>query len=171
MSRASCVWVALFVLAIGTGSEQSRALSSDKDQPIELEADGVELDEGRGVSVYRGNVVLNQGTMRLNADRLTVTHTGTRPTKIVAEGRPVRFRQLPDDSKEFVYGRAQRAEYSVDSEELVLIGDARLEQGKDSFQSDRIVYNRIKSRIKAGAAAEGKERVKITITPPSQRKE
>ena len=165
MCRASSFWIALLVLAFGTASERGLALSSDKDQPIELEADGVELDEGRGISIYRGDVELNQGTMRLNADQLTVTHAGTRPTKIVAEGRPVRFRQLPDDSKQFVYGRAQRAEYGIDSEELVLIGNARLEQGDDSFQSDRIVYDRINARIKAGAAAEGKERVKITISP------
>ena len=32
------------------------ALSTDRDQPIELEADQAELDNSTGVSVYSGNV-------------------------------------------------------------------------------------------------------------------
>ena len=66
-----------------------------------------------------------------------------------------------------IRGTAKRTEYQVDSEELLLIGDAYLAQGEDSFRSDRIVYDRVAERIKAGAAAQGKERVKMTISAPT----
>jgi lipopolysaccharide export system protein LptA len=154
---------ALFGLLLALWGGLACGLSSDKDQPIELEADSADLDEGKGLSVYRGNVELRQGSMRLQADTVTVKFDEGQANQVIAEGRPVKFEQLPDDSKQLVKGRARRAEYLISSEELILIGDANLMQGKDSFKSDRIVYDRIKSKIKAGAAAEGKERVKITI--------
>ncbi|OQX44175.1 MAG: lipopolysaccharide transport periplasmic protein LptA, partial [Candidatus Sedimenticola endophacoides] len=51
-----------------------------------------------------------------------------------------------------------------DSEILYLIGDAVLSQGKDSFKSDRITYDRVKAVVKAGASAKGKQRVRATIS-------
>jgi len=143
-----------------------QALESDRDQPIELAADSVDIDEGKGVSVYRGDVDLRQGTMRLLADVVTVHQAGRKPTQIVAEGRPVKLHQQSADGP--VRGEARRVEYEVDSENLVLIGDAVLVQNKDSMRSDRIVYDRVKSVVKAGAAAQGKQRVHISIQPPGK---
>jgi lipopolysaccharide export system protein LptA len=44
-------------------------------------------------------------------------------------------------------------------------GDAVVIQGKDTFKSDRITYDRVKSVVKGGAAAKGKERVRIRVDP------
>ena len=98
---------------------------------------------------------------------MTVFQRGSKPSRILAEGRPVQFRQLESKQKGYITGKARRAEYQLSSEELVLIGDAVLTQGKDSFQSDRIVYDRVRAKMKAGAAANGKQRVKITIGNPN----
>ena len=43
--------------------------------------------------------------------------------------------------------------------------NAELSQGSDRFSSDRIVYDRVKAKLKAGAAAKGSERVRVTIQP------
>ena len=152
------------ILLCATGAVA--ALESDKEQPIELAADSVDIDESKGTSVYRGDVDLRQGTMHLQADVVTVYQHKRKPTKIIAEGRPVKFQQQSD--KGLVKGRAKRAEYEVDSENLVMIGDAVLLQGNDSMRSDRIVYDRVKSVVKAGAAAKGKERVRISIEAPGK---
>jgi lipopolysaccharide export system protein LptA len=144
-------------------------LPSDRDQPIEVEADSAELDEGAGKSVYQGNVIVRQGTIRLEADRVTVLHRGRRPSKVIAIGNPVKFRQRPGGEDKEIRGSADRTEYQIDSEELLLIGNAFLAQGDDSFRSDRIVYDRVAERIKAGAAARGKERVKMTIGAPTKK--
>lgn len=143
----------------------SHALSSDKDQPIDIVADSVDINEAKGTSTYTGHVEINQGSIRLRADQVVIEHRPGQPRKVDATGKPARFRQLPDDSKVYVTGTAQRLEYRLDSEELVLSGDAHLNQGKDQFQSDRIVYDRVKAVVKAGAAAQGKERVRVTIQP------
>jgi lipopolysaccharide export system protein LptA len=150
-------------------SGAARALESDKDQPIDLEADSVELDEGKELSVYSGNVVLKQGTLQVRADKVTVKHQGTKPVRVEAEGRPVRFQQLPDKATEPVRGEALTTVYEVNSSELVLKGNAVLSQGRDTFRSDRIVYDRVKAVIKGGAAAKGKERVRITVDPKGRK--
>jgi lipopolysaccharide export system protein LptA len=158
--------VALLALVAGP----ALALATDKDQPLDLEADSAEIDEGKGMSIYAGNVIAIQGSMRLESDRLVIFHTGTKAERLEAEGKPARFQQLTDDSPEPVKARALRLEYSLDSEELVLIGDAVVIQGKDTFQSDRITYDRVKSVVKGGAAAKGKERVRITVDPQGRDK-
>lgn len=144
---------------------QAHALSSDKDQPIDIVADSVDIDEAKGTSTYTGHVEINQGSIRLRADKVVVEHKPGQPRKVKATGEPAEFRQLPDKSKEYVTGTAKQLQYRLDSEELVLTGDARLNQGKDHFRSDRIVYDRVRAVVKAGAAAQGKDRVRVTIQP------
>ena len=148
----------LALLLIGM-SPLAGALESDRDQP------SVDIDEGKGLSIYRGDVDLRQGTIRLRADVVTVHQAGRKASRIVAQGRPVTFQQ--QSQKGPVKGEARKIEYEVASENLVLIGDAVLIQGKDSMRSDRIVYDRERAVVKAGAAAKGKQRVRISIQPPS----
>ncbi len=139
------------------------ALSTDKDQPIDIEADSVDLDDRKGISVYQGDVVVTQGSIRVTADKVTVHHQAHKPDRLEADGNPVTFRQRPDGKDTDIEGEAKRVEYEVDSELLYLIGNAVLTQGADSFKSDRITYDRTKAKVLAGAVAKGKERVRVTI--------
>ncbi len=140
------------------------ALSSDRRQPIDIEADGVELNEAKAQSTYTGRVEIRQGSMHLWADRVLVRHRARRPQHFLATGKPVRFEQQLDDGG-LVKARARRMEYDISSEEIVLQGQAVLEQGKDRFASDRIVYDRKRGLVKAGARAKGRQRVHISIDP------
>lgn len=166
MYRAESIFTVLLSLALVFCLGTATALPNDKDQPVEIEADSVDINESEGTSVYQGSVEIKQGSIRLKADKVTVIQRGKKPSRFLAEGRPVQFRQLESEQNGYVTGRARRAEYQLSSEELFLIGDAVLTQGKDSFKSDRIVYDRVRARLKAGAAAKGKQRVKITIANP-----
>lgn len=140
-------------------------LSTDKDQPIHLEADSVEIDEASGVSVYQGNVIITQGSLKLWADKMWIHRSNGVTKKIITQGNPTHFRQLMDDSQEEIRGSAKQAEFFLDSDELHLSQDAVLEQAQDRFQSDRIIYLRSKSQVKAGVSAQGKERVRVIIEP------
>ena len=155
--------IALLLCCLPWGA--ASALSSDQDQPIYLEADSVDIDEESGISIYLGNVQLTQGSMRLLADKISVYRKDDRTERIVAIGRPVKFRQRQDDEPEEVTGEALTMEYFVNDEMVHLIGDAVLTQGEDDFRSDRITYYRDRSLVKAGASAEGKERVRAVISP------
>ena len=89
MYRAKPLLALMLILA----SPPGLALESDKEQPIELAADSVDIDESKGMSIYRGDVDLRQGSMHLRADVVTVHQNNRKPTKIIAEGRPVKFQQ------------------------------------------------------------------------------
>jgi len=155
----------LLGLAMG-GAGRALALEGDQEQPIFVEADSVELDDIKHVSVYIGNVQIDQGSMRILADHVTVQHgEDRRPQFITALGNPVRYRQDVEGEKGEVNAHAQRMEYDAGKDELVLIDQAELTQAADQFSSERIVYDRAHAHVKAGASAQGAGRVKITITP------
>lgn len=141
----------------------AQALEEDVNKPIEVEADSVEIDEGSGKSIYKGNVILTQGSIRLAADRITVIQHEKKSDQIIAVGSPAVLTQKSANGKKPVKGRSTRMEYSVNSDILFLIGDATLTQDQDTFKSDRIAYDRKRSLIKGGTSAEGKQRVRVTI--------
>lgn len=148
----------------------AQALESDVNKPIEVEADSVVIDEGSGKSTYKGNVILTQGSIRLAADRITVIQHKNKSDQIIAVGKPATLTQKSSKGKKGIKGRSQRMEYSVDSDILYLIGNATLVQGKDTFKSDRIAYDRKKALIKGGTSAKGKQRVRVTIKSSKKKK-
>ena len=146
-----------------------QALPEDKDAPVEIEADSGELDQASNRTIYRGNVKITQGSMELLADKVVIRYQGSKPHEIIATGRPARFRQLPARNKEWIKGKGRKIVYRIHSDEVVLSGKAELLQAQDSFRSDRIVYDRRAGRLKAGAAAGGKSRVKVIVHPKEKR--
>lgn len=149
------------------------AVEGDQTQepPIYLEADGAELDDLKATSIYTGNVYVQQGDMELWADEVTVHHYPDRqPERVIALGAPAKFRQQVegDSEDQIVKGESLRMEYEAKKNEITLIDQALVYQGDDTFRSDRIVYDRAKATVKAGARVQGKERVKITINPSKQ---
>lgn len=151
------------LLAIFCLSANSWALSTDKDQPVSIEADSVDIDETKETAIYQGNVILIQGSINLKAKKVIVYNFQSDNAHIVATGNQVSFSQKPDNSPDLIKGRANKAEYGINSARLELTGKASLVKGKNTFRNDKIIYDREKAVVKAGTSAKGKERVKITI--------
>ncbi len=146
------------------------SLSSDSEQPINIEADRATLDDARNVVSYEGSVVVTQGTIRITADRLNLYYNERRELeKAVAVGRPARYRQLPDDSQEYVKARSRTMEYLVSKNQLYLIDEAQVTQGPDRVTGQRITYDTVNHRAIAQAGKAAKERVTVTIHPKSGR--
>ena len=143
------------------------ALSSDRRQPIHLEADTADIDDRSGLSVYRGNVTLDQGSMHITADELRVQLRNGEIDRIHASGRPATFRQRPDGKDQDVEGEALRMEYHAAEDRLILLEQARIRQGGDSFASERIVYDIATDQVQAGAG--GGDRVRIIIQPRGEK--
>ena len=152
------------------------ALESDKDQPIEIEADTGELDDAKNISIYRGDVVTVQGTIRMTGDKMTVFYTEDDELDyLIMEGRPATYKQLPDDSSVYDYAEALTMEYYEQKEYVILIKEALVTQEGLRFSGDRIEYDTKLSQVKAwsnknkpapGSSTEPpkkKERAKIII--------
>ena len=145
------------------------ALDSDAQQPLYLEADNAEMDELQAISLYTGQVLVRQGTLEIHADQVTIHHREDRqPRLIIAIGAPVTYRQHLDGEGPPLRAEAQRMEYLTEKDEITLIGQAVVYQGEDTFRNDRIVYDRIHSKVKAGTSVQGSERVRIRIHPGSR---
>ena len=165
MSLSKCCTLSFLILTLLATAPVALALPSDKDAPVEIEADSADIDQKTATTTYRGKVKIRQGSMQLRADKVVITFRNRKPGKLTATGKPASFKQRPEKNKPWVTGQGRRIVYDINSEELTLTGDAVLTQNNDSFRSDRIVYDRVKARLKAGAAAKGSERVKVIIHP------
>lgn len=163
MRHASALTLCL--LCAGS-SGQAIALSSDRNQPMYIEADRADIDEQRGVSVYRGNVKITQGTLQLTAAELTVHSKDGDIVKAIAVGQPATYRQRPDGKEQDIEAEALRMEYFAAEEKIILIDKAEVRQGGDTFRSDKINYDIAKDVVNAGATAGSPgDRVRITIQP------
>lgn len=147
------------------------ALASDKEQPIYIEADRVNVDDKKGVSVYRGNVHIKQGSMRLKADSAVVHNNENGLNKVIVIGKPATFRQRPDNEPHEVHAEALRMEYFSSRDRLYLINNAKLTKGSNLFTGNRITYDTLNHVIKAHKAdTNPKERVHITLEPKKTNK-
>jgi lipopolysaccharide export system protein LptA len=144
----------------------AHALKTDVDQPVNLEADSADIDDANKKRVFTGNVLMTQGSIRLTCNQLTqLQAAGDQGSdRYHAKGGPARFKQeIEGKPGQYVEGHAEQIDYDAHSEFLVLSGNAFVTQEGDTFQSDRITYDRVRSLVKGGAAAKGKERVRMVI--------
>ena len=159
------------------------ALSTDKDQPVEIEADSAELDDEKGITIYRGDVVLVQGSVRMQGKTLTVYFKDDELDILIMEGKPAKYRQLPDDSKIYDEAEALRIEYYELKNLAILIDKASFKQENLRFSGNRIEYDtehskvKIESGVKQQSTSEdadapspdSKKRVKIILKPKKKK--
>jgi len=152
--RVRCASAAVLVLVAALlAPDQARALSTDREQPIEIEADFAELDDEEGTTVYIGNVVVVQGSIRMTGDRLRVNFTPARELKdAYLEGRLATFKQTPDEGKEDVEGEAIDIEYHALENMIYLIEKAKVTQGERLTQGHRINYDTERSIVTVRSA-------------------
>lgn len=132
--------------------------------PVEIEADGWSADQIKGISIYRGNVVITRGTARITADEARVMMREGRLQAATIIGSPATFRQKPDDAP-LIEGRAQRVEYDALKDTAILTGDARIVQGGDEIRAASIFVDLAAEKIVAKSDRQTPERVRITLTP------
>lgn len=143
----------------------AQALTADQSQPINIEADTADIDDRAGTTIYRGNVIVTQGSIRLTGDTVTVYSPGRTLQKVTAQGNPANFQQRPDNKSEDMRAQSRTMEYLIDAEKLILLEDAHLWQGGDKISGNRIDYD-IKADLgKATRGAGADERVKVIIQP------
>lgn len=162
MSRRTAVGLLTCLLLAGPPAQTVRALQSDADHPLEVEADEAEFLDREQRAVYRGHVVAVRGSQRLTAEVLTVELRGGEVTRLVATGRPATFRMRHDDG-ETLDARSARMEYRAELQTLTLTGRARVVKGEKTIEAERIVYHLETGAAEAEAAAGG--RVRTIIGP------
>jgi len=160
--------VAVLLLSL---SSPLMALNSDREQPIYIESDELEVDDLRGVSEYRGSVNFTQGSIQFQADKIIVFEKERRLHKVVAHGGPVHLRQQLEAEKGEMRAVARKMEYLASSDRLFLHGDARLWQGGNEFSGDQIEYHLKSETVVARSDEKQDSRVHIVIQPKTDKSE
>lgn len=119
----------------------SSAASPDFLERVLITAERNSADLKRNQVVYQGNVQVTQGSMNINAEKLTVTNISRQgPEQLLAEGKPARFSQLLE-SGQAMQAQADNIRYDVAKRELLLTGNAQLSQQDSLLQAEEIRYN------------------------------
>lgn len=139
------------------------AEKADRDKPMNIEAQNATLDQKTQVSVFTGNVVVVQGTMHLQANKVTVHEDNDGNQYSEGAGTPVKFRQKMDNSPDYLYAEALRYTYDGKTGILTLYDKAWVQRGTDEVRGDVVIYNTHEETYEARTKEQG--RVNVVITP------
>lgn len=139
-------------------------------EPVNIEADRMQMRLESGSSIYTGNVSLSRGTMRLTGDRLIVDRPDPELMQVEVFGDPARFEQTSQD--DVTRAESRRMRYDSSTEILTLEQDARLDHDRQLIESDLIRFDTNRETLLAGGntgaetdAEDSKQRVNIILEP------
>ena len=167
--------VPALVLSLLSGGH-ALAEQADRLKPMQVEADKMQHDEGRQLTVLTGNVQAVKGTLVMRAARMEVQQdsTGQQVARFWAEpGQRVFFRQKREGLDEFVEGEAVQAVYDSRQDLMTLTDRAEmrtLREGRmaDQVQGQRIVYNNSTEVMNVDGKLQGsdsRQRVRAVLAP------
>lgn len=143
------------------------ALKDDAEQPINIRARSVDVNEKTGLAVYKGDVYLVQGSLQMRAERMEVSTRASKTEKIRAFGNPVHMRTRSDKNEDLSV-TTKRADYHVASKNIDLYGDVVLRRDGDVMTGAVFHYNLAEHRFTAEGDA--KAQVSVTIQPAAREK-
>ncbi|GAC1369983.1 MAG: lipopolysaccharide transport periplasmic protein LptA [Aquirhabdus sp.] len=155
----------LIVSALAT---TAHALDSDRDQPVNLEADHATYNQQTGITVYSGNVIITQGTIRIQADNVVANLDATRSIKdVTATGKPAKFQQKISPDKGIAYGEGDQVYYDAALSQITLTGHAKITQDGSSFNGNTLRYGMKQGDIEGNGNKQ--QRVQMIIPPNASR--
>jgi lipopolysaccharide export system protein LptA len=119
------------------------AEKADREKPVNLEADRVDLDDAKKEATFEGNVTLTQGTLMIKADKVIVKQDAEGFQYGIAFGKPAYFRQKREGFEEYIEGWSERLEYDGKADKMQMFTNARIQRGGDEVRGDYISYNAV----------------------------
>lgn len=156
----------LLSLAFALTAPLAQARESDREQPMNVEADDIDLTmENTSDTVLKGNVRITQGTLRIDAGQATITRKDGDIVRAVLTGTPASMQQENDEGTP-MKASASNIDYDVTGEVVVLTGNVAVDQGADTLRGQRVTYDLKAGKLNAsgdGTGADG--RIRMTIQP------
>ena len=142
------------------------ALSEDADQPIEIEAESVMVDETTGFNEFIGDAEVKQGSLVMTAEIIQVQTNADGVETMIAKGtieKPAKYIQSQENQARLIEATATLITYDVNEGMIFLVGDAFLVQGFDSFSGDSLTYDINNDKVLVKGSEDGTKRVKFKI--------
>ena len=144
--------------------------SFDTNQPIEITADSLEVQQANQLAIFEGNVQVVQGEIRMRAAKLLVHYVDKNQSD---SGEPANIRQIDAMGDVFLSSPRETAQgdkgvYDVTNKQIDLQGNVVLTQGKNVLRGNKLTLNLITgmSRVEGGGTTDGSTgRVKGIFVP------
>lgn len=142
----------------------------DFTKKIELASEYQNADGIAKRASYQGNVVIQQGSLKVSADELEIDASKGEGNEIfIATGNPAKYSQRQEDGS-IVTAQADKIEYHRQTRSLSLQGNAQIKQNSSSVQGESIKFNMELEQIIAQGSDQQNGRVITTFQPLSKPK-
>jgi lipopolysaccharide export system protein LptA len=139
------------------------ALTYDTTQPIDVEADSLEVREEGRTAIFTGHVKAVQGDLELSASEIRVYYR--RSAEGSAEATEGLIARIDANGAVTISTKAETASgdwaiYDVDQKILTLGGAVQIERGENKVQGQRLVLDLAsgQTRIESGTSGDGRVR-------------
>jgi lipopolysaccharide export system protein LptA len=167
----------LLVLLMWQGSAV-RAERADRLKPMQVEADRMQHDDPKQITVLTGHVQAVKGTLLMRAAHMQVQQDAQGQQVVslrASQGERVFFRQKREGVNEFIEGESEQAVYDSRQDVMTLTGRAevrilRQDQPADQVLGHRIVYNNSTEVLNVDERQQGGGRARAVLAPRTEAK-
>lgn len=133
----------LLIVKLSLLSMVALALPSDRDLPIQGNADDTQVNTATGVVTLNGNAHVWQGNLQIYAETMIIEteQQTSQLTYLSAKGNPARYIDLPNADQDKIEVTGSHIEYFPEQNLIVTTGNARINQGGNQASGERIEYN------------------------------
>lgn len=159
--RARLLMGLVCVLAAGT---PALALESDRQQPLEVNADSTDGMLGDGITVLRGHVVIRQGSLLIRADEAEVEKVDGKVRQVTLRGQPA-FLEQDIEEQGRVQAEANSMTYAVGNGLVTLTGAADVTHPQYEISGDELTYDLNAQHFRGQSSEDGNGRIFIRMDP------
>ena len=149
------------VLALAAGGADAR--TSDRNQPMDIEAAHQVCGLGANDSCTYTDVTMTQGSLRIKAAKAVIQQVNGDMSRVQMSGGVTLSQQL-DDGTNFD-SKSSAVDYDLRNEVVVFTGNVGITQNRGTLNGERVVYNMKSGQVESGGSGNG--RVKMRILPKS----
>lgn len=157
--KALLLFAIIAPTAAAAQSRPSALAGQDTGAPIDIDADRIEIRDEISQAVFIGNVIIRQGQLTLNADRVTILYTrvGENPEmqRLDARGNV----KLVSPSETIT---AANAIYDVPARLITMLGSVVLNRQGSSLNGQRLVLNLTSGATSFDARTAGQPAGRVT---------
>jgi len=162
--RSARLLAAAWFATLLTAPLAGLALETDRQQPLEVNADSTDGTLGDGITTMRGHVEVRQGTLKILADQADVEKVEGKVRQITLLGDTAYLEQ-EIEQQGLVKARARRIEYQVANGLVVFIGEAEVTHPQYEVSGDQLRYDLGAQHFEGMGDESGSGRIRIRLDP------
>lgn len=155
------LWLILSMVCI---CSSATALESDRQQPLEVNANSTDGTLGDGITTLRGDVEIRQGTLHITADEAEVAKVDGRVSSVTFRGAPASLEQEIEEEG-LVQATANSINYQVASGLVTLTGQADVKHPQYEISGESLTYDLNIQHFQGSGDENGDNRIHIRLDP------